>query len=163
VIRLDRGSRLVRTPVGRAEISRRTAARRLASPVGLLEPGAVRRRDFLAGAGAAVLAGCDGRAASRSAAPTTSTPAPTSEATPPPSAPPTPGTPEEVLARSTVPVLCFHQLREFRADDSAYARTMITPPAVFTAQALGDPVAVEVVVLAGQACHPVTRTGREKA
>jgi peptidoglycan/xylan/chitin deacetylase (PgdA/CDA1 family) len=33
-----------------------------------------------------------------------------------------------------VPVLCFHQLREFRADDSAYARTMITPPPVFTAQ-----------------------------
>ena len=39
-----------------------------------------------------------------------------------------------MLARSTVPVLCFHQLREFRADDSAYARTMITPPSVFTAQ-----------------------------
>jgi peptidoglycan/xylan/chitin deacetylase (PgdA/CDA1 family) len=93
----------------------------------------VRRRDFLA-AGAAVLAGCGGRATGRSAASTTSTPAPTSEATPPRSAPPTPGTPEEVLARSTVPVLCFHQLREFRSDDSAYARTMITPPPVFTAQ-----------------------------
>jgi peptidoglycan/xylan/chitin deacetylase (PgdA/CDA1 family) len=33
-----------------------------------------------------------------------------------------------------VPVLCFHQLREFRADDGAYARTIITPPAVLTAQ-----------------------------
>jgi len=38
------------------------------------------------------------------------------------------------VARSTVPVLCFHQLRDFRSDDSAYARTMITPPPVFTAQ-----------------------------
>jgi peptidoglycan/xylan/chitin deacetylase (PgdA/CDA1 family) len=39
-----------------------------------------------------------------------------------------------VLARSTVPVLCFHQLRDFRPDDSAYARTLITPPPVFRAQ-----------------------------
>jgi peptidoglycan/xylan/chitin deacetylase (PgdA/CDA1 family) len=33
-----------------------------------------------------------------------------------------------------VPVLCYHQLREFRAGDSAYARTIITPPDVLTAQ-----------------------------
>ncbi|WP_409330108.1 polysaccharide deacetylase family protein [Trujillonella humicola] len=33
-----------------------------------------------------------------------------------------------------MPVLCFHQLREFRPDDSEYARTIITPPGVFTAQ-----------------------------
>ncbi len=39
-----------------------------------------------------------------------------------------------MLARSTVPVLCYHQLREHTADDSPYARTMITPPAVFSAQ-----------------------------
>jgi peptidoglycan/xylan/chitin deacetylase (PgdA/CDA1 family) len=39
-----------------------------------------------------------------------------------------------VLARSTVPVLCYHQLREFTADDSPYARTITTPPDVFTAQ-----------------------------
>jgi hypothetical protein len=39
-----------------------------------------------------------------------------------------------VSACSTVPVLCFHQLREFRPDDSAYARTMITSPPVFTTQ-----------------------------
>ena len=36
------------------------------------------------------------------------------------------------------------------------------PPRPLT-QELGDPVAVAVVVLAGQACHPVTRTGREEA
>jgi peptidoglycan/xylan/chitin deacetylase (PgdA/CDA1 family) len=33
-----------------------------------------------------------------------------------------------------VPVLCFHQLRDFRPDDSAYARTLITPEAVFRTQ-----------------------------
>ncbi len=88
-------------------------------------------------AGAVVLAGCSRSASAPSTAATTSapsTPAAASGATPSPSAPPIPGTPQEVLARSTVPVLCFHQLREFRSDDSAYARTMITPPPVFTAQ-----------------------------
>ena len=39
-----------------------------------------------------------------------------------------------MLARSTVPVLCFHQLREHRPDDSEYARSITTPPAVLTAQ-----------------------------
>lgn len=89
-----------------------------------------------------VLAGCTRSAPATTTAVTTSAPststapfsATTSSATPSPTAPPTPGTPGEVLARSTVPVLCFHQLREFRPDDSAYARTMITPPAVFTTQ-----------------------------
>ncbi len=84
-----------------------------------------------------VLAGCTRSAPAITTAVTTSAPSPstaTSSATPSTSAPPTPGTPAEVLARSTVPVLCFHQLREFRPDDSAYARTMITPPQVFTAQ-----------------------------
>jgi hypothetical protein len=88
-------------------------------------------------AGAVVLAGCTRSTAAPSTAATTSAPsasAATSSAAPSTSASPTPGTPAEVLARSTVPVLCFHHLREFRADDSAYARTMITPPPVFTAQ-----------------------------
>ncbi len=88
-------------------------------------------------AGAVVLAGCSRSAPAPSTDATTSAPsasAVTSSATPSTSAPPTSGTPQEVLARSTVPVLCFHQLREFRPDDSAYARTMITPPSVFTAQ-----------------------------
>src|SRR4028118_282811 len=87
--------------------------------------------------GAVVLAGCTRSAPAPSIDATTSaasTSTATSNATPSSSAPPTSGTPQEVLARSTVPVLCFHQLREFRADDSAYARTMITPPPVFTAQ-----------------------------
>ncbi|TFV64790.1 polysaccharide deacetylase family protein [Geodermatophilus sp. DF01-2] len=96
------------------------------------------RRTFLAAgvAGLAALAGCS---ADRSPGPRAGTtartgelPAPSPAPAPPP--PPTPGTPQEILARSTVPVLCFHQLREFRPDDSPYARTIITPPAVFTAQ-----------------------------
>jgi peptidoglycan/xylan/chitin deacetylase (PgdA/CDA1 family) len=102
-----------------------------------LAPDGMRRRDFLAAAGAMVLAGCGRSASGRSTeaittAPPTSAPAPGT--TPSSSAPPTPGTPQEILARSTVPVLCFHQLRDFRPGDSAYARTMITPPPVFTAQ-----------------------------
>ncbi|WP_346618432.1 polysaccharide deacetylase family protein [Blastococcus montanus] len=101
----------------------------------------MRRRAFLAATGAAVLAACSVPSGNRSTAPATTSPratapgTPTSSAAPPSSsAPPTPATAEEILARSTVPVLCFHQLREFRADDSAYARTIITPPAVFRAQ-----------------------------
>jgi hypothetical protein len=31
-------------------------------------------------------------------------------------------------------VLCSHQLREFRPDDSAYDRMVFTPPPVFTVQ-----------------------------
>lgn len=100
----------------------------------------VRRRDFLAAGGALLLAGCSRSDGDRVATPTTSAPstsaAETSSAAPSPTEEPapTPGTPAEILARSTVPVLCFHQIREFRADDSAYARTIITPPAVLTAQ-----------------------------
>jgi peptidoglycan/xylan/chitin deacetylase (PgdA/CDA1 family) len=39
-----------------------------------------------------------------------------------------------ILARSHVPVLCFHQIRPWRAGDSAYARTIITPPQRFADQ-----------------------------
>ncbi len=104
------------------------------------------RRTLLAAgiAGLAALAGCRTERATGTAAPRTApaatapspgpTPSPEPSPEPSPSPQPTPGTPEEVLARSTVPVLCFHQLREFRPDDSAYARTITTPPAVLTAQ-----------------------------
>jgi peptidoglycan/xylan/chitin deacetylase (PgdA/CDA1 family) len=39
-----------------------------------------------------------------------------------------------ILARSHVPVLCFHQVRSWRAGDSASARTIITPPQRFADQ-----------------------------
>ena len=41
-----------------------------------------------------------------------------------------PGTPQEILQRSTVPVLCYHQIREQTAADSAGARPLICPPGV---------------------------------
>ncbi|OMQ15791.1 hypothetical protein A7K94_0207015 [Modestobacter sp. VKM Ac-2676] len=100
------------------------------------------RRHFLAAGAAIALAGCSSGPARRAAGPTTSparsTPAsePSAEPTPDRGAthPPPGDGGREILARSTVPVLCYHQLREHRAEDSAYARTMITPPAVLTAQ-----------------------------
>jgi peptidoglycan/xylan/chitin deacetylase (PgdA/CDA1 family) len=98
----------------------------------------IRRRELLVAAAGVALAGCARSADHRPVAATSSAPssaaAPAPGAVPSSSAPPTAGTPQEILARSTVPVLCFHQLRDFRPDDSAYARTMITPPPVFTAQ-----------------------------
>jgi peptidoglycan/xylan/chitin deacetylase (PgdA/CDA1 family) len=99
----------------------------------------LRRRDFLVGAAGLAVAGCTRSAGRRPAAATSSAvrtvaPTATATATPSPSASPSAGTPQEILARSTVPVLCFHQLRDFRPGDSDYARTMITPPSVFTAQ-----------------------------
>jgi len=39
-----------------------------------------------------------------------------------------------ILARSHVPVLCFHQVRDWAAGDSPSARAMITPPQRFAAQ-----------------------------
>jgi peptidoglycan/xylan/chitin deacetylase (PgdA/CDA1 family) len=39
-----------------------------------------------------------------------------------------------ILARSHVPVLCFHQVRSWRAGDSPSARTIITPPQRFADQ-----------------------------
>ncbi|WP_249523414.1 polysaccharide deacetylase family protein [Modestobacter marinus] len=101
----------------------------------------MRRRYVLDASGALFLAGCrrsesSSEAASSTAATPTGSAAESSSAAPSPTEEPapTPGTPAEILAGSTVPVLCFHQIREFRPDDSAYARTIITPPAVLTAQ-----------------------------
>ncbi len=93
-----------------------------------------RRRTVLLGAvGAAVLAatGC-----------ATSTPAPAAPASPPPPSSPPPTAPDlaapaaQVLTRAAdVPVLCWHQLRDWRPGDSASARaTLICPPAAFRAQ-----------------------------
>ena len=114
----------------------------------------MRRRQFLAAAAAAALTGCSHGPTSfaqsvrstsssptppsptTSATPTSATPttAPPTTAPPTTSAPPTPGTAQEILARSAVPVLCFHQLRDHLPGDSDYARTIITPPSVLTAQ-----------------------------
>jgi peptidoglycan/xylan/chitin deacetylase (PgdA/CDA1 family) len=93
-----------------------------------------RRRTVLLGAvGAAVLAatGC-----------ATSAPTHAAPASPPPPSPPTAppaglaAPAAQVLGRAAdVPVLCWHQLRDWRAGDSASARaTLICPPAAFRAQ-----------------------------
>jgi peptidoglycan/xylan/chitin deacetylase (PgdA/CDA1 family) len=93
-----------------------------------------RRRTVLLGAvGAAVLAatGC-----------ATSAPTHAAPASPPPPSPTTTPTADlaapaaQVLGRAAdVPVLCWHQLRDWRAGDSASARaTLICPPAAFRAQ-----------------------------
>jgi peptidoglycan/xylan/chitin deacetylase (PgdA/CDA1 family) len=42
--------------------------------------------------------------------------------------------PAVIMARSTVPVLCFHQVRNWRASDSRSDRGIITPPAVLDRQ-----------------------------
>ena len=97
----------------------------------------VDRRTLLTGAlvgVAAVATGCSqGR---RQAAPTPSGTSP-SDAPPPTPTPaaPTPPSAEQVLARATVPVLCYHQLRDWQPADGDYARRLlICPPAVFRSQ-----------------------------
>ena len=104
--------------------------------------GAVRRRVSLVAGCLLLVAGCSSASTSPVAAPSTSAPvtstsaASTTSAAPSPTATPapTPGTPAEIAARSTVPVLCYHQLREFEPDDGEYTRSITTPPAVFRAQ-----------------------------
>jgi peptidoglycan/xylan/chitin deacetylase (PgdA/CDA1 family) len=97
----------------------------------------MRRRQFLAAAIAAAVAACSSRptsspagsspAASSAAEATGLTPTTAAAETPPRGRP---GTPQEILQRSTVPVLCYHQIREQTAADSAGARPLICPPRV---------------------------------
>ncbi len=94
------------------------------------------RRGFLIAAGLAALAGCSASSSDRGLA--SASPRPTTVPSPPPSPTPSPtptrGTPEEILARSSVPVLCYHQVREHTASDGDYARAFTTPPGAFAAQ-----------------------------
>lgn len=100
----------------------------------------MRRRDLLSAAlCAATLTGCsalDRALPSGAAGPL-----------PPRPAPPRPGTAAEIAARSTVPVLCYHQVREPTAADGPGARPLICPPDVLTRQ-------LEGLLEAGM--HPVT-------
>ncbi len=104
--------------------------------------GSSRRSVLLGAAGAAVLvaAGC-GTSAPGPAAPPSPPPTSPPPPSPSPSAPPPPAVDlaapaAQVLARTAdVPVLCWHQLRDWRPDDSPSARAMlICPPAAFRAQ-----------------------------
>jgi peptidoglycan/xylan/chitin deacetylase (PgdA/CDA1 family) len=60
-----------------------------------------------------------------------------------------PGTAEAILQRSTVPVLCYHQIRNQTPADSADARPLICPPSVLEGQ-------LRALTEAGM--HPVTST-----
>lgn len=40
----------------------------------------------------------------------------------------------EILSRKEIPILCYHQLRDYRPTDSKVARDYIVPPAVFSEQ-----------------------------
>lgn len=110
------------------------------------------RRTLLTGSlgvAAALVAGCGSGRPDRTAAPAAS-PSPTSEpsaSTPTPSASPSPeptptpadspapADPATMATRATVPVLCYHQLRDWLPSDGAYARRLlICPPATFRAQ-----------------------------
>jgi peptidoglycan/xylan/chitin deacetylase (PgdA/CDA1 family) len=88
-----------------------------------------RRRFLLTVAAATVAAGCGAPRPTPEPAPVPAEPATAS-----PAPPPGPGTPAEILGRSTVPVLCYHQVREFTAGDSPAAQAMIIPPAVLESQ-----------------------------
>ncbi len=77
---------------------------------------------------------------SESGGPTSSAPPSSAPPNPTPSvttreASPSPATAAEVTARATVPVLCYHQLRDWTSADSEYSRNLlICPPATFRAQ-----------------------------
>ena len=45
-----------------------------------------------------------------------------------------PASPRRIAARAHVPVLTYHQVRDWRPSDSPAARRLITPPAVFATQ-----------------------------
>ncbi len=100
------------------------------------------RRALVLGALAAGAAACSsGRTSTpdRAAAASPSGGSPSAAASPSPSPSPSPApapaTPAAIAARATVPVLCWHQLRPWRAGDSAYSkRLLICPPANFRAQ-----------------------------
>jgi peptidoglycan/xylan/chitin deacetylase (PgdA/CDA1 family) len=55
--------------------------------------------------------------------------------------------PALIASRATVPVLCYHQIRDWKSSDSRADRAIITPPAVFAQQ---------MDVLARHAFTPIT-------
>jgi hypothetical protein len=110
--------------------------------------GKIGRRRLLTGAAAgAVLAGCSDGSSSPTRVPLTRSPRalrPTRDTGGRPPAGgslPVPGqapaAASVIRARSHVPVLCFHQIRPWRATDSPAARSIITPPDRFAEQMAG--------------------------
>jgi peptidoglycan/xylan/chitin deacetylase (PgdA/CDA1 family) len=96
----------------------------------------VTRRAVLAGSLLALAAGC-ATSHRRSDAPTGGGQGqvPPSVATPRPTVAAATTDPRTIAGRATVPVLCWHQLRDWRASDTTYDRhSLICPPAAFRAQ-----------------------------
>ncbi len=107
------------------------------TPSGLPLPASrpVSRRAFAAGlagaAAGAALAGCTSIHADPSAIVSGS---PGSSSAHPATGPATSASPAEVAARATVPVLCYHQVRNWTSQDSAYTReNLVIPPDRFGA------------------------------
>jgi peptidoglycan/xylan/chitin deacetylase (PgdA/CDA1 family) len=112
----------------------------------------MRRRQFLAAAAVAAVTGCSSRHPAAGAALPAGSSAATAATTTITAAAGTAaagrlGTPQEILQRSTVPVLCYHQVREQTATDSTAARPLICPPPVLDAH-------LRALLEAGM--HPVT-------
>jgi len=83
-----------------------------------------------------LIAGCGSTAKRAAHASALARPAPPSPATGPrPQLPAATTDPAVIAARATVPVLCWHQLRDWQPTDTGYARRLlICPPAAFRAQ-----------------------------
>jgi peptidoglycan/xylan/chitin deacetylase (PgdA/CDA1 family) len=98
-----------------------------------MRPASARRFLPLVGIVALVAAGCG---TTPSASPRAAAPAPaaTSTATAAPRQAAATTDPRVIASRVDVPVLCFHQIRNWRASDSSADRGIITPPAVFARQ-----------------------------
>jgi peptidoglycan/xylan/chitin deacetylase (PgdA/CDA1 family) len=114
------------------------------------DEGALDRRTLLAGAlgtAGVVITGCSTQpglsgpnaepASMPSAVPTAANPSPVITSARPRSHPATSSKPtssREIIKRATVPVLCYHQLRNWRTSDSQYnRRNLICPPKYFRA------------------------------
>lgn len=84
---------------------------------------------------AAAVAACNNPSVESSSTEDTVTVIPTATA-----AAPAPASAEEILARPEVPILCYHQIRDYKEKDSRTARAYIVPVAAFAAQmqALAD-------------------------
>ena len=86
-----------------------------------------------AGMMAACTAGDDARAPA--ARPPATAGAPTTGGTPTATTAPVTAVPAQIAARAKVPVLCYHQVREWTTQDSAFTRaSLVCPPANFRAQ-----------------------------
>jgi peptidoglycan/xylan/chitin deacetylase (PgdA/CDA1 family) len=92
------------------------------------------RRTVLAAAGLSALAALTGCGTGAPAAPPTTRPSPTGAMAAPATAAPDTSA-SGMAARATVPVLCWHQLRDHRPGDSASSRSLyVCPPATFRSQ-----------------------------